>query len=124
MYSLGSITRTQTGARATRPARRARARDEARDVLATLVPRSSRNDWREIAVRAATREEAEELAARLEDDGYSGIFLVSPARASARLVDRWGRIFRIGPWPREEEPGTEAGEPPRAPEARVDGATG
>ena len=73
------------------------------DELATRFPRSTRNDWREIAVRAATRDEADALAGQVEENGYSGIFLVSPARASARLVDRWGRVFRIGAWPKAED---------------------
>ncbi|WP_333619953.1 hypothetical protein [Dietzia sp.] len=77
-------------------------------VLATRFPSSTRNDWREIAVRAATRDEADALAAQVEENGYSGIFLVSPARASARLVDRWGRVFRIGAWPKAED-GAETG---------------
>lgn len=69
---------------------------------ATIYPRSPRNDWREISIRAGSQEEADGLASRVEEGGYSGIFLVSPARASARLVDEWGRVFRVGHWPRED----------------------
>lgn len=69
----------------------------------TLYPRSPRGDWREIAIRARSQDEADRLAMRVEETGYSGIFLVSPARASARLVDEWGRVFRVGHWPSEDD---------------------
>lgn len=65
----------------------------------TLYPRSTDSDWREIVIRARSQEEADRLASRVEEGGYSGIFLISPARACARLVDEWGRVFRVGHWP-------------------------
>lgn len=86
----------------------ARARARAGDCVATVYPRSPHNDWREISINATTQEEADSLAARVEEGGYTGIFLVSPARASARLVDEQGRVFRIGHWPREGQPGRAA----------------
>ena len=75
----------------------------------TVYPRSPNSDWREIAIRAGSQAEAERIAMRVEEGGYSGIFLVSPARACARLVDEWGRVFRVGNWPREDGDGSDAG---------------
>lgn len=75
----------------------------------TLYPRSPNSDWREIAIRASSQAEAERIAMRVEEGGYSGIFLVSPARASARLIDEWGRVFRVGNWPREDGDGSTSG---------------
>lgn len=72
--------------------------------VSTIYPRSPHNDWREIAIYAKTQEEADTLAARVQEGGYTGIFLVSPAHASARLVDEQGRVFRIGHWPQKDQP--------------------
>ena len=81
------------------------APDEEGGATTTLYPRSPDSDWREIAIRADNKEDAERLAKRVEEGGYSGVFFVSPARASARLVDGWGQVFLVGHWPREPSGG-------------------